>query len=181
MNGLQKLDVSFNPNLFYLPKVNISEYISRMIQSMIVNTHFQVERKLIESQPPCLLHLNISSTAIQLTDEYKSTVASILDEGTSPVPGLSDLVSSSDKEVSDILLKTKLDEKDEKLRILRRQEEEKHRAILAKEQAEANRVKEFAARDRAKNEELEDKTMRLTLIEVEGIKNVVLKFLFYFS
>ena len=31
MNGLQKLDVSFNPNLFYLPKVNISEYISRMI------------------------------------------------------------------------------------------------------------------------------------------------------
>ena len=49
--------------------------------------------------------------------------------------------------------------------------------ILAKEQAQANHVKELAARDRAKNEELEDKTMRLALIEAEGIKYVVLDFL----
>ena len=38
-------------------------------------------------------------------------------------------------------------------------------------------MKELAARDRAKNEELEDKAMRLALIEAEGIKYVVLDFL----
>ncbi|CBY39742.1 unnamed protein product [Oikopleura dioica] len=65
MNGLKKLDVSFNLNLFYLPK------------------------------PPCLLHVNISSTAIQLSNEFKSKIASIVDENTAPVPGISDVVSSS--------------------------------------------------------------------------------------
>ena len=98
------------------------------------------------------------------------------------MPGISDVASSSDKCVSDALLKTKLDEKDEKLRIMKSQENEKYLAILAKEQAQASRLKELAARDRAKNEELEDKTMRLALIEAEGIKNVVEFYvIFYFS
>ena len=96
-----------------------------------------------------------------------------MDVNTAPVPGISDVASSSDRNVTDVLLKTKLDEKDEKLRIMKSQENEKYLAILAKEQAQACRVKELAARDRAKNEELEDKTMRLALIEAEGIKNVV--------
>jgi hypothetical protein len=97
------------------------------------------------------------------------------------VPGISDVASSSDTYVSDALLKTKLDEKDEKLRIMKSQENEKYLAILAKEQAQACRVKELAARDRAKNEELEDKTMRLALIEAEGIKNVVEFYVISFS
>jgi len=91
------------------------------------------------------------------------------------------VASSSDTYVSDALLKTKLDEKDEKLRIMKSQENEKYLAILAKEQAQACRVKELAARDRAKNEELEDKTMRLALIEAEGIKNVVEFYVISFS
>ena len=97
------------------------------------------------------------------------------------MPGISDVASSSDTYVSDALLKTKLDEKDEKLRIMKSQENEKYLAILAKEQAQACRVKELAARDRAKNEELEDKTMRLALIEAEGIKNVVEFYVISFS
>ena len=97
------------------------------------------------------------------------------------MPGISDVASSSDTYVSDALLKTKLDEKDEKLRIMKSQENEKYLAILAKEQAQACRAKELAARDRAKNEELEDKTMRLALIEAEGIKNVVEFYVISFS